>query len=115
MNAASTCAMLVIAALGLTSKAAMADCTPGETHCGADSLVEHCTVDHTWRTDPSTGCNRSIPQPRPDESRFDDRSRITATNGNCTSGISRCGAGGQVERCTDSNTWAVDPGSFCSR
>ena len=107
--------MLGIVLLGLSWRPALADCTRGETRCGADSLVEHCTIDHTWKTDPGTGCNRSIPEPRPDEHRDNERGRDELTSGNCTSGISRCGAGGQVERCTDANTWRTEPGSFCSR
>ncbi len=116
MRIPNSVTLLAMVVVGLTCRPALADCTPGETHCGADSLVEHCTADHVWRTDPATACNRSIPQPRPEEGRYGDRGRYADTGGGtCTSGISRCGAGGQVERCTDSNTWAIDPGSYCSR
>jgi hypothetical protein len=106
--------------LGLTlavlfSRPALADCTPGETRCGADSEVERCTSDHTWNTEPSNLCNRSIPNPPTDDRRYNDRGRDELARGGCTSGISRCGADGLVERCTDSNTWSTEPGSACTR
>lgn len=106
---------LCFVALALAGQVALADCTTGETRCGADSLVEHCTRDHIWNTDPSTGCSRAVPNPRPDDRRDGDRARNDVTSGRCTNGISRCGAGGQVERCTDNNSWITEPGSYCSR
>jgi len=117
MNTSRIPLLLGMIVLGLAGRPALADCTPGETRCGADSLVETCTREHVWRTDPATACNRSVaePQAQAQERRDGDRGRNELTSGKCTSGISRCGAGGQVERCTDANAWITEPGSFCGR
>ncbi len=115
-SSSSWYAGMLIAGFLLAGRA-HADCTPGETRCGADSNVERCNADHTWDTDPGAICNRNIPN-RPEDDRRGDR-RIdgggSLAGDVCTSGISRCGADNHVERCTDANTWETDPGSTCTR
>jgi hypothetical protein len=46
---------------------------------------------------------------------YDDRGRGQIASDICAPGITRCGADGQVQRCTDSNSWSPQPGSYCSR
>jgi hypothetical protein len=109
--------LLSLSAIGLFAQPVLADCTPGQTRCGADSEMESCNPDHTWNTQPAAMCSRNIPDLLSDERRynFNERGRGDPSGGNCTTGISRCGADGQVERCTDSNTWSTEPGVLCSR
>jgi hypothetical protein len=105
----------ILLGAGAPVASTLADCTPGESRCGADSQVERCTADHTWSTDAATICDRNIPNRPMDPARFDERRRPPAESSPCTAGISRCGADGRVERCTDANTWTTDPGSTCTR
>ena len=108
---------LGLSAVGLYAAPALADCTPGETRCGAESEVQRCTNDHTWNTEAGSMCNRSIsnhPEDA-DRARYSDRGGEGRGGVGCTPGISRCGADGELERCTNSNTWSREPGSSCNR
>jgi hypothetical protein len=108
---------LALLATGLVARPALADCTPGETRCGTYGEMEGCNNDHKWDTQPNSKCERSIPNRPQNEGRYNynEGGRGKTSDGSCTQGITRCGADGKVERCTEFNTWKTDPGSNCNR
>jgi hypothetical protein len=117
MKSKSLFVSCVLSALALCALPAHADCTPGETRCGADTDVQRCNSDHTWDTDAGTRCDPNVPN-RPAVERFGryGGSIDQGRDGNvCTKGFTRCGADGEVERCTEDGTWDAEPGSSCDQ